>query len=183
MKRLAALPVILLLLLAGCTNESPSAPSAGDETVATPGTVAPEEATTTPAQWASVIAVEKERWDEWYEDWDGECDFIVANTEGGIICRMQLVSATIMPLTSVTNIGGMTDPDGLKQLADTPPPEIADLYTDTLGGAETLETLAADWSDADCNVEVKEECIALGREFEYGINNLRDQFTAWSPYL
>lgn len=173
----------LALILAGCSSApEPAEPSSEPEPMQEQAVV--DEPESTPEQWASVVAVEKDSWDEWYEDsWDGQCDFILANNDAGGLCRLAMLSASFMSQTSAINIGRMSDPDGLKQIADEPPAEIADLYASTLSAAETLEERAAAWDGASCSSEVKDECIALGREFEYAIDDLRDEFTAWSPYL
>src|SRR5690606_20022101 len=142
------------LALAGCAadNEPLADPDAAiAEADTTPIPTIDPIPETTPEQWASVIAVEKNSWEEWHEDWDGECDYFVTNTEGDFLCGVQLLSAYFQAQTTSLNIDGMTNPDGLKRIADEPPAEIADIYADALADSKSLEEHAMSWYDAGCS--------------------------------
>lgn len=175
-----------VLLLAGCSAAAPAssvettAPAEASESAEPADTAAD---TGTVQQWASVIAEEVHRWDDWAEDWDASMCSSFAVSEGDLLCAVAMLSASMQASTTQIRLEAASNPDAPVFIAEQPPAEIADLYADTLATATLVDAAGQAWMN-ECNGQPEAAgCDARARDFDFGIGQLMSQLAAWGPYL
>lgn len=173
--------IALTALLAGCS--SGSAPQAASEASTTVAATPAAEASTV-AQWASLIAQQKDDWDDWSEQWeDTNCSVLEASLDSGALCRLQLVSASIMTNTTDIEHQLATSPGKKGFIAAKPPAKVAGIFAATRSAAQQARADGEAWSAADCSKNEAEECTGLTVRLDRSIDALQRAFVAWTPYL
>lgn|GEM_PF-5986866 len=169
-------------LLTGCTNTTdpgraqPSASPSPESTA--------DNGDSTVEQWASLIAAQRADWDGWHDDWDEmRCSSIEANLEGGLLCNMKLLSASFMAQTTAIEYEIATTPGRPDFIAEEPPREISRLFERTVVTSADLREAADAWTAAGCDSGPSDGCGGLAFNFESAIDDLRSEYSAWSPYL
>ncbi|KSU52914.1 hypothetical protein SAMN05216418_2875 [Microbacterium enclense] len=146
--------------------------------------MSPTTESSTVAQWASLIAQQKAEWDDWAESWDdSECSPAFATTQAGIICRVQLTSATFMATTTTIEHQLAVTPGKKGFIASSPPAEVSSLFAQTKTAAETVQREAEAWDAGGCSTTTGEGCASLTFAFDRAIGDLSKAFVGWSPYM
>lgn len=176
---LAAL-ALAALMLAGCSSAVESEPAAEAEpTVEAPA----EERTSTVAQWASLIAQQQAGWEDWEDKWDdAQCSSIEATLESGLICRIQLLSASAKSQTTSIEYELATTPGKKGFIAEEPPEEVSSLFNSTAGAANAAQSAGEAWTDAGCDNSLTDGCGGLAFNFQSAVEDLLSEFDAWAPY-
>lgn len=164
--------------LTGCAGEaSPATPST------TPAEQSPAESST-PKQWASLIAKQQADWVDWKTSWDeANCSSIEATLESGIICRIQFLSAEAMTNTTTIQHELATTPGKPGFIAEEPHTEVAALFESTSAAADEARTAATAWLEAGCELTPTDGCGGLAFALESAIDDLLSEFNAWAPYI
>lgn len=146
-------------------------------------TPTPEADDGTVQQWASVVAGEKSKWDDWALGWDGICDSSIANSAEGLLCRGRLASAALTALKSVTTLEDPMNSESPAYIAEEPNSEISGIYSDLIDVTKAVSDAGEAWVAQDCMVEVQEACDTLGLDLQVAAYTLRDGLDSWIPYL
>ncbi|MER7445354.1 hypothetical protein [Microbacterium sp. NPDC097977] len=177
--RAALVAAIAALLLTGCSS-TPAAESSPTESA--PTAVVSEDSTV--AQWASLIARQKASWEDWETGWnENSCSGLVAGSESGFLCRVQMMSAMYQSQTTDIEYQLATGPGKKGFIAEQPPQEISALFADTRQAAVEARDAGAAWDAAGCSATAAGDCGALAVTFDRAIGDLMSEFDAWGPYL
>lgn len=165
-------------MLAGC---SAGVTSAQPEATSTP---TPTKEASTVAQWASLIAQQKAEWDEWSDTWEeNSCSGVTASSSAGLLCRLQLTSATFIAETTTIEHQLAVTPGKKGFIATEPPAEVASLFEQTKAAAESVKDSADAWDAGGCSSSTAGDCASLSVTFDRSIGSLAKAFVGWTPYM
>lgn len=176
----AVLAAALVVVLTGCgtrTNEGGDPASTTTEAPSpTPSDAGGDTATV--EEWASLIAVEKDRVDEATQGWeDAVCSSAVVDA-GAPDCSALMTSMSFVADTTaiiVTGAGDSTSPTYLGVVPD----ELTDLVAETRATADAAST-AGQEAIGGCPGE---DCVGVAFRFSMAFEDLRTSLVAWAPYL
>ncbi len=186
-----AVPVAgLVLLTAACNGEMTGDDPAATETTSTAEAItttteetpspSTTEETASVEQWASVIAEQRNSYDDTDQSWEDATCSSLAAVDGAVDCQAMMMSMGLVAATANVTISGATNPDGPAYIGK-PPAEIRTLLIDTLTAAMIAED-AFTPVDMDCFDEGI-ECAGEASEAERAWDTLGDKYAAWDPYL
>lgn len=163
---------LALLALAGCATTQPTSPTAGTLNSAT----ASVEPTTTPAQWASVIAPLRASWTRDNIKWVASgCD--AGDARDGITGCISLLRSMQNDVDTMhTTVKAMADPTARTGYLGDPPNEVAKAYKDL----DAAVRGAYQYVPFKCPAK---KCAENALMFGLGWDMIGDALTAWEPWL
>jgi hypothetical protein len=165
-------PVVVVLAVAGCAAEPEAAPPSSTPTPSAT-------ASTTIAQWASVVAEQEAYLTDWHDKWiDDECPLA---SEEDIICDTETYSGTLVVGTVALSLEAAAKPSAPVYIGE-PHPEIAGLYADTERAADLADEAGTIWNDCT-DADPAEGCFSERLDFSSAVDTLKTKFAAWGPYL
>lgn len=170
----------IALVAAGCSAGGGQPDDAGSSGLQS-SSEAPESPSPSPEgasieQWASVVAEQKDSYEDTQQSWDDLTCSSLAASNGAVDCQAYMYTMGLVAETAAISIGGTVNPDTPKYLGE-PPAEIVTLVDETIAAAQH----AADVSvGPEC---FDDDCIGESVDAERAWNQLGDKYAAWDPYL
>lgn len=178
----AAIAIALTLAaLAGC-GSSGSEESEGGSGDSQPSSEA-ESTSASTAQYASIVAKNSDITDQLETmqscDWFGSGPL---DSEGSIVCMAGVLTLSYQSSTLAVSLDGAAE-EAKPAYIGAPPAEIAQLVTDTVKAAKTLELATQALNDNECEQSAEGKCLDLRVGAVKGMNALERELRAWGPYL
>lgn len=182
-KSLAVPLVGLALLTTACSGEI-----TGEDPAATPATTevaepenaspAPTEESASVEQWASLVARERNAYDDVQEPWEEAICSPTTAARGAVDCQAMMLTMGLVGDTASITFWEATDP-GAEAYMGVPPLEIAELVTNTAIAADEVSGMGID-VDMDCFAS---DCVSEAFDLHRAWSALGEMYSAWEPYL